>query len=121
MEFKDRLENIRRERNLKQTEVAEAMEVSASKYRRWEDGRGEPSLSELKRLASFLGVSVSELMGEETGPASDRVTLHYGPLSLDIPTTSEGLTFLERMLSEGKIPGAILESRGKNRVRKGER
>lgn len=121
MEFKDRLENIRRERNLKQTEVAEKVGVSAPTYRRWEAGLLEPTLSKLILLASVLNVSISELMGEEIRPASDRVTLHYGPLSLDIPTTTEGLSFLERMLSDGKIPGAILESRVKNRVREGER
>ena len=100
MDFKDRLENIRRERNLKQMELAEAMGVSASKYRRWEDGRGEPSLSELSKLASILRVSVAELAGEEPGKGSDKVTLHYGPLSLDIPTTPEGLAFLEKKLAE---------------------
>lgn len=100
MEFKDRLVNFRRLTDLKQTEVAERVKVSSSTYRRWEDGRGEPSLSELQRLADVLNVTVAELAGEERGGAPDKVTLRLGALSLDIPTTPEGLAFLEKKLAD---------------------
>ena len=97
MEFKDRLESLRREKGISQTEIAEACGVSVTTFRRWEWGTQEPRLSELKKLAAALGMTTAELLEEGV---SERVTLRHGALSLDIPTTPEGLAFLERKLSE---------------------
>ena len=98
MEFKDRLENLRREKNLSQPELAEYCGVSPTTYRRWEAGTQEPRVSELKLLAEKLGVSMAVLMGENA--SDNKVTLHHGAMSLDIPATPEGLAFLEKKLSE---------------------
>lgn len=96
MEFKDRLTEIRRARGLNQADVAERCGVSPDTYRRWEWGKQEPRLTELRAVAAALGVSVAALIGEEP----DRITLRHGPLSLDIPATPDGLALLERKLAE---------------------
>ncbi|MBQ9250727.1 MAG: helix-turn-helix transcriptional regulator [Oscillospiraceae bacterium] len=96
MDFKDRLTELRRARGLSQPDVAERCGVSADTYRRWEWGKQEPRLGELRAVAAALGVSVADLIGE----APDRITLRHGALSLDIPATPEGLALLEQKLSE---------------------
>lgn len=97
MDFKDKLRLLRQEQNLKQADLAKLCEVSRSLVIRWEAGTYEPSLSQLKRLAEILKTSVSELVGE-SGEGANKVTLRYGDLSLDVPTTPEGLEFLEKRL-----------------------
>jgi len=101
MEFHKRLEALRRERELKQIELAKACGVSLATYRRWEYGQLEPSLSQLVSLAKILETSVGALVGEEeqsSGP--EKIILRHGPLSLEIPPTEAGLTFLEKRLKE---------------------
>lgn len=100
MDFKDRLESLRRERGLNQEVLATACGVSLTTYRRWEWGTTEPHYSELVTLAKTLGVPVSELMGEDSMSPPDKIVLRHGPLSLEIPVTPEGLAFLEKKLSE---------------------
>lgn len=97
MEFKNRLENLRRAKGLSQLELAQKSGVSLTTFRRWEWGTQEPRLTELRKLAAALDITTAELIEEET---QDRVTLRHGALSLDIPTTPEGLAFLEKKLSE---------------------
>jgi transcriptional regulator with XRE-family HTH domain len=54
---------IREEQGLKQTEVAERMDVPASFLSDIERGVRNPSLSTLYSLADALGVKLSEILG----------------------------------------------------------
>ncbi len=100
MEFKHRLEALRRQMELSQQDLANICGVSLNTFRRWEYGEQEPRLSELQKLATALGVSCAALIGEEEAKAADKITLRHGALSLDVPTTPAGLAFLEKKLSE---------------------
>ncbi len=102
MEFKNRLESLRRGKGLSQNDLANACGVSITTFRRWEWGTQEPRLSELRKLAKALEISLPELL-EEDAAVSERVTLRHGALSLDVPTTPEGLAFLEKKLAEFKL------------------
>ncbi|MBM6871351.1 helix-turn-helix domain-containing protein [Pseudoflavonifractor phocaeensis] len=62
-EMSTRLLALRKERNLKQTEVAEALGLSISSYCRYEYGQREPTVSVLIRMADFYGVSMDYLAG----------------------------------------------------------
>ena len=59
----DRLLALRKARGLKQTEVAQALELSISAYCRYEYGQREPTASTLVTIADFYGVSLDYLVG----------------------------------------------------------
>jgi transcriptional regulator with XRE-family HTH domain len=57
MEFKDKLKNLRTERNITQKDLAEAIYVSRSAVAKWENGRGLPNDDSKKALALYFGVA----------------------------------------------------------------
>ena len=59
----ERLRLLRREKNLKQEEIAALTELGLRSYRRYETGEREPTLSALTRLADFFEVSIDYLVG----------------------------------------------------------
>ena len=66
MEFKDKLQALRRERGLTQEELASALFVSRTAVSKWESGRGYPGIDSLRAIAKYFGVTVDGLiMGEE--------------------------------------------------------
>ena len=65
-----RIAALRREKGLKQEELAQAMGVSAQAVSKWENDQSCPDISLLPKLAKYLGVSVDTLLsGEEEKPA----------------------------------------------------
>lgn len=62
-EFRQRLRVCRKEKGLKQQEVAEELGLIYRTYRRYETGETEPTLSTLIALADFFGVSLDYLAG----------------------------------------------------------
>lgn len=60
-----RIKELRLERNLTQSEVAEAISTSQRNIGRWENEENEPSASYVKQLATFFGVSTDYLLGLE--------------------------------------------------------
>lgn len=71
------LSELRRQKGLKQREVAEAILVSDKAVSRWETGRGIPDVTSLERLSDFYGVSINEILAgkrlnvEEIGKVAD--------------------------------------------------
>lgn len=63
MEFKDRLKDIRKERNLTQREVVKFLGCSLNKYASWEQGRTEPDIDAIRQLCQILEVSADDLLG----------------------------------------------------------
>lgn len=61
--FAERLLLLRKQRHLKQTDVAKALGISISAYCRYEYGEREPVISVLIRMADFYGVSTDYLVG----------------------------------------------------------
>ena len=62
MEISARIKELRKQRNLNQYALSEAVEVSVDTVRRWEKGSQVPRADELIRLASALNVKESELL-----------------------------------------------------------
>jgi transcriptional regulator with XRE-family HTH domain len=62
--LKERLRELRKFNKLTQKDVAQFLGVSESAYGYYEQGRNEPSLEALKKLADKYNVSLSYLMGE---------------------------------------------------------
>lgn len=60
------LKSIRKRAKLTQEEAAEQLHVPLSTYRNWEQCKNAPrTASELKRVADFFGVSITDLFGDD--------------------------------------------------------
>lgn len=57
-----RIAVLRREKNLKQDDLAQMLEVSPQAVSKWENDQTCPDISLLPKLAKILGVSVDELL-----------------------------------------------------------
>lgn len=62
--FKERLKELRTERNISQQELGEIVNVSKMAVSHWEKGHSEPSISQLIILAEFFGVTTDYLIGK---------------------------------------------------------
>lgn len=62
MEFHEKLQELRKQKNLTQEELAALLYVSRTAISKWESGRGYPSIDSLKAIAEFFSVSVDELL-----------------------------------------------------------
>lgn len=56
------ISELRKEKNLTQKQLAEALNVSDKAISRWETGKGFPDITSLISLSGFFGVSVNELL-----------------------------------------------------------
>ena len=61
--FKERLKELRIEKNVSQLELAKVVNMSKMAISHWESGHSEPSITQLKELSRFFGVSVDYLIG----------------------------------------------------------
>lgn len=61
----NRIRELREQRNLKQIDLAKAINVRQNTLSTWETGRYEPDLEMLSRLANYFDVSVDYLLGRE--------------------------------------------------------
>ena len=65
MEFNEKLQQLRKNKNMTQDELAEALYVSRAAVSKWESGRGLPSIDSLKDISEFFSVSIDELLSGE--------------------------------------------------------
>ncbi|MCL2674017.1 MAG: helix-turn-helix transcriptional regulator [Defluviitaleaceae bacterium] len=59
--MKNRIEEIRRERGLRQEELAEALEVSRQTISSLENGRYNPSIILAFKVAAFFGMKIEDI------------------------------------------------------------
>ena len=64
MIFKERLKELRLERNISQQELGKLLNASKMAISHWENGHSEPSISQLIFLANYFGVTVDYLVGK---------------------------------------------------------
>ena len=66
MEFKEKLQELRKQKGITQEDLAEALYVSRTAISKWESGRGYPNIESLKAISKFFGVTIDVLLsGEE--------------------------------------------------------
>lgn len=66
MEFREKLQQLRKENGFTQEQLAEKIFVSRTAISKWESGRGFPSLDYLKSLSKLFSISIDDLLsGEE--------------------------------------------------------
>ena len=54
MEFNEKLQELRKNKNLTQEQLAEMLFVSRTAISKWESGSGYPSIDSLKEISNFL-------------------------------------------------------------------
>ena len=59
--MKNRIENIRKERNIRQEDFAKAMGVSRQTISSLENGRYNPSIMLAYKIATYFGMTIEEL------------------------------------------------------------
>ena len=65
MEFHEKLQELRKSRNLTQEELAEELYISRTAISKWESGRGYPSIDSLKAISGFFSISIDELLSAD--------------------------------------------------------
>lgn len=74
---------LRKERGLKQKELAEILSVSDKAVSRWEIGKGIPDVTSLEGLSEYFGVTINELLvgkrveQEDIGQIADETVKHF--------------------------------------------
>ena len=63
MKFQIRLKELRTEKGISQEEIGKLLNMSKMAISHWEKGNSEPSIEQLKFLASFFDVSIDYLVG----------------------------------------------------------
>ena len=63
MEFKQRLVELRAEKNLSQMQLAQKIGVSQSAVAKWELGKTEPTASAIIALAKFFNETADYILG----------------------------------------------------------
>ena len=66
--FKDRLKELRIERNVSQADLGKIVNMSKMAVSHWENGHSEPSIAQLIAISSFFDVSVDYLIGKSDFP-----------------------------------------------------
>jgi transcriptional regulator with XRE-family HTH domain len=66
MEFNEKLQQLRKEKELTQEQLADELFVSRTAISKWESGRGYPSIDSLKAISKLFAVTIDDLLsGEE--------------------------------------------------------
>ena len=65
MEFHEKLQELRKQREMPQEELAEILYVSRTAISKWESGRGMPNVESLKAISKFFGFSLDDLLSSE--------------------------------------------------------
>lgn len=78
LNFKEKLIELRKEKNMTQDDLAKKMGVSRSAICNYEKGIREPSFETLEAFADIFNVSIAELLNEKQ---ASRMLMYYSKLS----------------------------------------
>lgn len=63
--FKDKVKDLRKEKNLTQDELAQHLNISRQSISKWENGNSYPTKLMINKLAEFFDIQVSDLLNNE--------------------------------------------------------
>ena len=68
--FKDKIKELRRDRNISQQQLANDLKVSKQAVSKWEKGYSLPDIASIEIIATYFGVTTDYLLGrsDEGGP-----------------------------------------------------
>lgn len=66
MDFNEKLQQLRKQKQMTQVQLAERLYVTRTAVSKWESGKGYPNIESLKSISKLFSVSIDELLsGEE--------------------------------------------------------
>ena len=65
MEFNQKLQELRKQKELTQDELAKLLFVSRTAISKWESGRGYPNIDSLKAISKIFSISIDELLSSD--------------------------------------------------------
>ncbi len=77
LQLSDTIKRLRREKNMTQDDIADALQVSGQAVSRWENGLSYPDISLLPDLAMLLGVSMDTLFGVDAESETKKIGQYY--------------------------------------------
>lgn len=109
MSIQQRLIALRRNRELTQQEMANAIGVHVNQIRRYEAGATQPSLDVLKKMAIAMSVTIDSLVFDETERGlDDELKLQFEAISRMSPE--------EKQVIKALLDGMILKHQTKQMV-----
>lgn len=66
LNFGENIKRLRKKRDLTQEALADALGISAQSVSKWECAYGYPDITQLPAIANFFGVTIDELMSNDT-------------------------------------------------------
>ena len=72
------IKDLRKEKNLTQDQLAEALHVTRQAVSNWENGKTEPDVETLSQLAAFFGVDIERIIYGKS-KNSRNISINIGP------------------------------------------
>lgn len=112
-----KLKQLRREKQLTQQDIATFLGITRAAYTNLENGKRQPDIETLSRLADYYCVSVDYLLGRDPAPTQDappensgraegdamRTALEEGLAKLSDGQKDQLLAFLQFLLSQEEV------------------
>ena len=68
-----KIKSLRKRKGMTQRELADAIPISFSTFRRWENNEHSPSLKEISRIAEVLNVNANEFIESNSNPENKSI------------------------------------------------
>ena len=98
----NKIKELRAQRNIKQAELAVAVNVSQAALSGYETGKYEADIDTYKRIADYFGVSMDYLLGNDASPSNASRVPVLGSVPAGIP-----LEAVEDVVDWEEIPSAM--------------
>ena len=113
MEFHEKLQELRKQKNITQEELAASLFVSRTAVSKWESGRGYPNIESLKALSKYYSVSIDDLLsGDElltlAEEDSRQAAKHYRDLIFGLLDLSVSMFFFLPFF--GQNAGGVIQA-----------
>lgn len=104
-----RIKELRKQRGMTQAEVADELGIHLTNYNRLENGRADPSLSQLEHIARILRCEPSELISPAHSTRSVKITQHVAAgYWSEAPTWDQGEWYEVVVPDDPKLRGYTL-------------
>ena len=103
------ISDLRKKKNLSQMELANQMGISFQAVSNWERGTSMPDISKLPELSELFGVSIDEILGQESPLIHRAVSGETGEYVREHPEAAAELNEVAPLLTARQIGEAVQE------------